>query len=122
MAGALIFRCRETGRAIETSVNTDEQNLSVFRTGDICMRCPICGGTHRWHVKPRPRLMTRRQAASSEFESRSEADASARDRPRLVAADRAFQARLRLYHTSEIRLAAAADEGAGPQRSFRDPD
>ena len=48
--GEFLFKCPNSGRRFETSVKTDDTNLSVLRSRKLTMRCPVCGDMHEWEI------------------------------------------------------------------------
>ena len=48
---SLTFTCPQTGRAIDTGINTDAHSLSSVRAAIIHLKCPNCGMPHQLSIK-----------------------------------------------------------------------
>jgi hypothetical protein len=51
MMRALSFTCPQTGRAIDTGVNTDNGTLSSVQNMMMCIQCPNWGMQHRFPIR-----------------------------------------------------------------------
>lgn len=45
---AIMTRCSKTGRPVKTGITTHMVHFSSLPDVAIPMRCPLCGGGHRW--------------------------------------------------------------------------
>lgn len=48
---ALIFICPQTGRQIETGIETDEDTLARVQRISMRVQCEHCGRQHQFHVE-----------------------------------------------------------------------
>ena len=48
---SLTFTCPQTGRAVDTGINTDAHSLSSIQAAIIHLKCPNCGMTHQLPIK-----------------------------------------------------------------------
>ncbi len=48
---SLTFTCPQTGRAIETGINTDAHSLSLVQASIIHLKCFHCGMAHQLLIK-----------------------------------------------------------------------
>jgi hypothetical protein len=48
---SLTFTCPQTGRAIETGINTDAHSLSSVQAAIIHFKCSHCGRAHQLPIK-----------------------------------------------------------------------
>jgi hypothetical protein len=50
VVGNLTFLCPDTGRPIETGIETDADTLVLVQTVSLRVRCAHCGERHAFHV------------------------------------------------------------------------
>jgi hypothetical protein len=46
--GTLLVRCPNTGKGIESGIETDRQSFELTPAFTGTIRCPICNTMHRW--------------------------------------------------------------------------
>jgi hypothetical protein len=51
MMHSLTFTCPQTGRAIDTGIDTDAHSLSSVQAAIIYLKCPYCGMSHQLSIK-----------------------------------------------------------------------
>lgn len=47
----LVFVCPNTGRTVDTGIETEIETLLRIRTNEVRGHCPACGQWHRWKVR-----------------------------------------------------------------------
>jgi predicted RNA-binding Zn-ribbon protein involved in translation (DUF1610 family) len=47
----LHFVCPNSGRKIDTGIETELETLLRIRANRVRVRCPICGEHHQWQVR-----------------------------------------------------------------------
>jgi len=47
----LYFVCPNTGRDVDTGIETELDTLLRIRTAPIRVTCPVCGEVHEWRVR-----------------------------------------------------------------------
>ena len=48
---ALTLFCPESGRPVDSGIETDPSTFSRLRTSSVRVHCPECGGVHELHVR-----------------------------------------------------------------------